>query len=226
MNRMATIIVCVVLWTGLHLNAQAQQNSLPEDVRQVLPSARMPAASRPTPAPEVPSPQGNQAEETSEQLLERAILRYRNILDQGANSSWEADVAQRVEHLEAVLKKLKEDAATKPTSQIPAATNGPKTAPRRVPSPVVPASAAEPVPAAPASPPLPAPPVPTPQPKVAPRPLERPTEAGPSVAETAEQLEEMAAACQRLAQDLRVAASQLRDSSRVQKGHPALTSNR
>jgi hypothetical protein len=187
------ILATQVLWVAFDSSARAQA-TLPDDVRQALPAARPSKASPPVPpvpatppiskAPVAAAVPADSGTETTEQLLAAALLRYRNIIDQGADSKWEADVAQRLDHLEAILKKLKDEAH--PAASVPPPAPKPKKNPPLppVPSTIVPTSAVEPVPAIAAKPTAPVPHV-VERPKMVPEPLPKSAITDPSAVETA-----------------------------------------
>lgn len=96
------------------------QDPLPDDVRSALPSPSHPELVRPAEALAKELPVfGDSFEESADQLLERAILRYRNIVEQGANGRWEVDVAERLNRLEEVLKRLAKEQAKAATEAAP-----------------------------------------------------------------------------------------------------------
>jgi hypothetical protein len=96
-----------------------------------VPSPRLSEAS-PVPAKAV------NEEEPLEQILERAMQRYRSIIEEGKGLSWGTDTEARLDRLEAFLKTLKEEA--KRASPKPAADPGQGAKSAEKNSPVLPAT--------------------------------------------------------------------------------------
>ena len=86
------------------------QGDLPDDVQRALPDAAPQAAPQsPKNTSEAPRAVVTLAEtpdQSTEQLLEQAIARYRDIVDQKENGRWEAEVTGRLNHLEELLRTL------------------------------------------------------------------------------------------------------------------------
>jgi len=253
MNRVLMSVV-VVAFSVLPVAVQGQAD-LPDDVRAILPGAARPSAPSKSPAPSKPAaPQPAplapaapvapvaaadpaESEVDTDQLLERALLRYRNIVEQGANGQWETDVAERLRRLEAVLKKLAEEQkqaaeATTPVTA-PAAKAAPETAdaedkPLTPPEPLAPVktTASDPKPIVPAKPKSTiktvSPDADAVIPAVRTTPAETPVPSQPPSPPRARQqrqepehLEKLAQVCERLAQELRAAADRLRGKADV-----------
>jgi hypothetical protein len=209
-------IATTLAFTGGVLLAQGD---LPDDVRRALPDAAPQAAPQSrkstSEAPRAAVALTETPDQSTDQLLQQAIARYRDIVDQKENGRWEAEVTGRLNHLEALLKTLTTEEERVPRTPVAKISEKAVPATTRTASMVTPIAAIE----EPSSVVLPIHDV-----TVANKPIARPHLPAPDdgrTSESVEQLEKLAARCDQLARELRAAVDQLRTHVRDEKDRPA-----